>query len=66
MTQIKFTLKCPQCGGTRFKGATAKPGPNDPVTCVQCGTIVDLAAEKQRLEKEARRAVDERLRDQSE
>ena len=21
MTQIKFTLKCPQCGGTRFKAA---------------------------------------------
>jgi ribosomal protein S27AE len=66
VTQIKFTLKCPQCGGTRFKAATAQPGPNDPVTCAQCGTIVDLAAEKQRLEKEARRAVEERLRDQSE
>ena len=66
MTQIKLTLKCPQCSGTRFKAATAKPGPNDPVTCAQCGTIVDLAAEKRRLEKEASRAVEERLRDRSE
>src|SRR5256885_40505 len=49
MTQMKFTLKCPQCGGTRFKAATAKPGPNDPVTCAQCGTMVDLAAENQAL-----------------
>ena len=65
MTQIKFTLKCPQCGATRFKAASAKPGPNDPVTCAQCGTIVDLAAEKQRLEKEARAAAEERLRDQT-
>jgi len=66
MTQIKFSLKCPQCGSTRFKAATATPEPNTPVTCAQCGTIVDLAAEKQRLEKEARRAVEERLRDRSE
>jgi hypothetical protein len=51
MTQIKYTLKCPQCGGTRFKAATAKPGPNDPVTCADCGTSIDLAAEKRRLEK---------------
>ena len=62
MTQIKFTLKCPQCGGTRFKAATAKPGPNDPVTCAECGTSIDLAAEKQRLESEARAAVEDRLR----
>jgi ribosomal protein S27AE len=65
MTQIKFTLKCPQCGGTRFKATTQKPGPNDAVTCAQCGTSVDLAAEKKRLEQEARAAVEERLRDQS-
>ena len=62
MTQIKFTLKCPQCGGTRFKAATAKPGPNDPVTCGECGTSIDLAAEKQRLEREARAAVEDQLR----
>lgn len=65
MTQIKFTLKCPQCGGTRFKAASAQPGPNDPVTCAQCGASLDLAAEKQRLEQEARAAVEERLRNKS-
>ena len=65
MTQIKFTLKCPQCGSTRFKAATAKPGPDDPVTCAQCGTHIDIAAEKKRLEAEARAAVEERLRGQS-
>ena len=53
---------CPQCGGTRFKAATAKPRPNDPVTCGECGTSIDLAAEKQRLEREARAAVEDRLR----
>ncbi|PYP71142.1 MAG: hypothetical protein DMD36_04570 [Gemmatimonadetes bacterium] len=65
MAQIKFTLKCPQCGSTRFKATTRKPGPNDPVTCAQCGTVLDLAAEKKRLEEEARAAAEERLRDQS-
>jgi ribosomal protein S27AE len=62
MTQIKFTLKCPQCGSTRFKASTPKPGPDDPVTCAQCGTTVNLAAEKKRLENEARAAVEDRLR----
>ena len=52
MAQIKFTLKCPQCGSTRFKATTRKPGPNDPVTCAQCGTVLDLAAEKKRLEED--------------
>ena len=66
MTQMKFTLRCPQCGSTRFKASSPKPGPDDPVTCAQCGTRVDLAAEKKRLEQEARAAVEERLRDQSE
>jgi uncharacterized Zn finger protein len=65
MAQIKFTLKCPQCGGTRFKATTRQPGPNDPVTCAQCGTVLDLAAEKKRLEEQARAAAEERLRDQS-
>jgi len=65
MAQIKFTLKCPQCGGTQFKATTRKPGPNDAVTCAQCGTVLDLAAEKKRLEEEARAAAEERLRDQS-
>ena len=62
MTQIKFALKCPQCGSTRFKGAVPKPGPDDPVTCLQCGTTLNLAAEKKRLEDEARTAVEQRLR----
>jgi ribosomal protein S27AE len=62
MTQVKFTLKCPQCGSTRFTAATAKPGPADTVTCAQCGTSVDLAAEKKRLETEARDAIEDRNR----
>ena len=61
MAQIKFTLKCPQCGSTQFKATTPKPGPADPVVCAQCGTRVDLAAEKKRLEAEARAAVEEEL-----
>lgn len=65
MTQVKYTLKCPQCGGTRFKAASAKPGPTDPVTCTQCGTTVTLAEEKKRLEAEARTAVEERLKNPS-
>jgi len=62
MTQIKYTLKCPQCGSTKFTATTAKPGPNDPVTCAGCGTSIDLAAEKKRIEKEAREGVEEKLR----
>src|SRR5437867_6914307 len=62
---LPISLKCPQCGSTRFKANTRKPGPNDPVTCAQCGTVLDLAAEKKRLEEEARAAAEERLRDQS-
>ena len=62
MTQIKYTLKCPQCGSTKFKATTAKPGPNDPVTCAECGTSIDLAAEKKRIEAEARAAVEEKLK----
>ena len=62
MTKIQFTLKCPQCGSTKFKASTAKPGPADTITCAQCGTTIDLAAEKKRLEDEARAAVEERLR----
>ena len=65
MTQIKVTLKCPQCGSTRFKATVLKPGPDDPVTCLQCGTTLNLAAEKKRLEDEARAAVEERLRGKS-
>ena len=63
MTQIKVTLKCPSCGSTKFTAATAKPRPNDPVVCAQCGATLDLAAEKKRLEDEARAAVEARLRD---
>ena len=64
MTQIKYTLTCPQCGCTKFKAASAKPGPQDAVSCAQCGTSIDLAKEKKRLEREARAAVEERLRAQ--
>ena len=64
MTQIKFTLKCPQCGSTKFKAATPKPGLGEAVICAVCGTSVNLGAEKKRLEDEARAAVEERLRDQ--
>ena len=65
MSRIQFTLKCPQCGSTKFKATTAKPGPDEPVTCAQCGTTVNLAAEKKRLEAEARAAIEERLRGES-
>jgi ribosomal protein S27AE len=64
MSQIKFTLKCPQCGSTKFKASTPKPGPGDTVTCIQCGSSIDLATEKKRLEDEARAAAEERLRNQ--
>jgi len=64
MTQMKFSLRCPQCDSTKFKASSPKPGPNDPVLCAQCSTTIDLAAEKKRLEQEARAAVEERLRPQ--
>ena len=64
MTQIKFTLKCPQCGSTKFKASGPKPGPDATVACAECGTSVNLAAEKKRLEDEARAAVEERLRNE--
>jgi predicted nucleic acid-binding Zn-ribbon protein len=62
VSQIKLTLRCPQCGGTKFKAPSPNPGPNASLTCAQCGTTIDLAAEKKRLEDEARPAVEERLR----
>jgi len=62
MAEIKYTLKCPQCGSTKFKASSATPGPNDRVTCAQCGTGIDLGAEKKRLQKEAREAIEQRLR----
>ena len=65
MAQIKFTLKCPQCGSTKFKSSSGTPGPSDSVVCTQCGTTVNLATEKERLEKEARAAVEQRLRSDS-
>lgn len=64
MTQIKFTLKCPICGGTKFQAPSATPGPDDPLTCAACGKKISLGKEKERLEAEARRAVEERLRSQ--
>jgi transcription initiation factor TFIIIB Brf1 subunit/transcription initiation factor TFIIB len=63
MAPIKFTLKCPNCGGTKFRASSPKPSPSDSVICAQCGTVVDLAAEKKRLEDEVRDAVEQRLRD---
>ena len=65
MTQMKFTLRCPQCGSTRFKTRSPRPSPDDPVTCAQCGTPVDVVAERKRLEEEARAAVEERRRDRA-
>jgi len=64
MVQIKFTLKCPVCGGTKFQAANAKPSPDDPLTCSACGKKIYLGKEKKRLEAEARTAVEERLRSQ--
>jgi hypothetical protein len=64
MTQQKFTLTCPQCGGTRFKAPSAKPGPDDPLTCASCGTSFTLGAVKERIERETRAALEERMRDQ--
>jgi ribosomal protein S27AE len=57
MTEIEFTLRCPQCGSNKFKASSAKPKPTDSVTCAQCGNTVNLAAEKKRLEDEAREAL---------
>jgi hypothetical protein len=62
MTQLKFTLKCPVCGSTKFQAASAKPGPDDPLTCAACGKKMHLGKEKERLEADARRAIEERLR----
>ena len=60
MSRIEFTLKCQQCGSTKFKAKSPNPGPTATVTCAQCGTTIDLAAERKR--HEARAAVEERLR----
>ncbi len=62
MTQIQYTLKCPQCGSTKFKATSAKPGPGDTVLCAQCGTAIDLAKEKARIEAEAKAAIEARLK----
>ena len=62
---MKFALRCPQCGGTKFTAASPKPPPDASVTCAQCGTQVNLAAERKRLEQEARDAVEQRLRGSS-
>ena len=63
MMKEKLTFKCPACGDTRFKAASKKPGPNDPLTCANCGGTVRLSEIKANLEKAAREALDERLRD---
>lgn len=62
MTEMKFTLQCPVCGGTKFQAPSKTPAPNDPITCSACGKKINLAEEKQRLEEEARRAIEQRLR----
>jgi hypothetical protein len=64
MTTEKFTLKCTMCGGTKFKAASAKPGPDDPLTCSNCGAVIKLGAVKARIESEATAAIADRLRDQ--
>lgn len=64
MTTEKFTLTCPQCGGTRFKAARAKPGDDDPLTCAGCGTSFTLRSVKERIERETRAAITERIGDQ--
>jgi len=64
MSQEKFTLRCPQCGGTKFSAGGAKPCPGDTLTCAGCGTSVNLAEVKARVERETRAAIEERLRDQ--
>jgi hypothetical protein len=62
VTTEKFTLRCSNCGGTKFRAAAAKPGPDDPVTCAACGATVRLGDLKARLEEQARKAIEERLR----
>lgn len=57
-----FTLKCPQCGGTEFSAASTTPGPNDPLTCAHCGTVLQLGAVTQRIEREVKASVLDRLR----
>jgi hypothetical protein len=64
MTTEKFTLKCTQCGGTKFTASSASPGPDDPLTCGHCGAVIKLDAVKARIEAEARAAIADRLRDQ--
>ena len=65
MSQQKFTLQCPQCGSARFTAPSPTPGPDDPLTCSQCGTTVVLREVKERLEREARASVEERFRNQA-
>jgi len=64
MTSEKFTLTCTQCGGTKFTAASAKPGPDDPLTCAHCGTVIQLGAVKARIEAETKAAITDRMRDQ--
>lgn len=64
MTSEKFTRKCTRCGGTNFSASSAKPGPDDPLTCAHCGTVIKLGAVKARIESEAKTAIADRLHDQ--
>jgi len=64
MSPPRFSLTCPQCGGTKFKAMSAKPGPDDPLICSGCGTSITLGAVKERIERETCAAVEERMRDQ--
>jgi uncharacterized Zn finger protein (UPF0148 family) len=63
MTEVTITLRCPQCAATKFRAQSGAPSTAGAVVCAACGTVVDLAAEKRRLEQEARAKVEVRLRD---
>jgi cytochrome c-type biogenesis protein CcmH/NrfF len=62
MTEIKFTLSCPVCGGSKFTAGSPNPAPDATLTCVACGKKLNLADEQRRIEAETRRAVEERMR----
>ena len=57
-----FTLKCPQCGGTKFQATSPAPGPNDPLTCAHCGTVIEIGAVTKRIEQEVKTTVADRFR----